>query len=198
MRVVKPRTGTTTAVLADMLASWSAAGIARRLSPLADDALEERAVGDSVEISVFGADGDRGVPELFDGALDAVHGDHIPYRGAVLDVASGCDVAGEEDEALAQGEGGDEAEGGEHDHGQEHDYVGLEAELVRGEQGGDDDYRHKHDAPEGVRAAQVRALCLTGRQLGEPPRAHHPCYQDRECHEDASREVDDLVHGALE
>src|SRR5215210_9211533 len=97
------------------------AGIDRGLSPLADYVLEKRAVRDPVEISVFGADGDRSVPELFDGALDAVHGDHIPYRSAVLDVASGRDVAGEEDEALAQGEGGDEAEGGEHDYGQEHD-----------------------------------------------------------------------------
>src|SRR5215207_6855532 len=147
--------------------SWHAARIASRLSSLADGLLQESAVRYAVEVSVLGADGDRGVPELFDGAFDAVHGDHISYRGAVLDVASGCDVAGQEDEALAQGEGGDEAEGGEHDHSQEHDYVGLEAELVRGEQGGDVDYRHKHDAPEGVRAAQFRALCLVGRQLGE-------------------------------
>src|SRR5687767_6381844 len=89
---------------------------------------------------------DRSVPELFDGAFDAVDGDHISYCGTVLNVASGGDVAGEEDEALTQGEGGDEADGSEYDRGQEHDDVGLEAELGRGEKGGDDDYRYEDDA----------------------------------------------------
>src|SRR3712207_7084749 len=72
------------------------------------------------------ADRDRGVPELLDGALDALNGDHVPYLGAVLDVAPGCYVAGEQGEPLAQREGGDEADRGEHDHGYEHQDVGLE------------------------------------------------------------------------
>src|SRR5215212_2215087 len=176
----------------------TAAGIAWGLSPLSDDLFQERAVRDAVEVSVFGADGDRGVPEFFDGAFDAVYGDHISYCGTVPDVASGRDVAGEEGEALAQGEGGDEADGGEHDDGQEHDDVGLEAELGRGEKGGDDDDRYEDYAAEGVRTAQFRAFGLASHQLGEPPRAHHTRYQDHERHEGAAREVDDLVHGALQ
>src|SRR5215210_1076095 len=174
------------------------AGIDRGLSPLADYVLEKRAVRDTVEISIFGADGDRSVPELFDGTLDAVDGDYISYRGTILNVASGCDVAGEEGQPLAQGEGGNEADGGEHDYGQEHDHVGLESELGRGEKGGDYDYRYKDGAAEYARAAQFRAAGLAGYQVGEPSRAHHPCYQDHERDEGASREFDELVHGVLE
>src|SRR3712207_3816632 len=92
----------------------------------ADDVFEEGAVRDAVEVGVFGADGDRGVPELLDGALDAVYGDHISDGGAVLNVSPGGDVAGEQREALTEGEGCDEADGREDDHGYEDEYVGLE------------------------------------------------------------------------
>src|SRR5215211_3589637 len=130
-----------------------AAGIALRLSPLADYVLEECAVRDAVEVSVFGAERDRSVPQFFDGTFDAVDGDHISYGGTILDVASGRDVAGEGGQPLAQGEGGDEAGGGEQDRGQEHDHVGFEAELGRSEQGGYHDYRYEDDAAEYARAA---------------------------------------------
>src|SRR5919199_4956561 len=84
----------------------------QHLNPLSDYTFQEGAVGDAVEVAVFGAEDDGGVAELLDGALDAVHGDLISHGYVLLDVAAGGDVAGEGDEALAQAEGGDEADGG--------------------------------------------------------------------------------------
>src|ERR671933_1381249 len=122
------------------------------ISLLADYVLEQGTIRDTVEASVFGADGDRGVPELLYGALDAVYGDHVSHRGAVLDVAAGCYVAREQGEPLAQGEGGDEASGAEDDNGYDHEDVRLEAQLRGGEQRGDGYYGGEDGAPEAVRA----------------------------------------------
>ena len=58
------------------------------------------------------------VAEFFDGAFYVVHGDHISLFDAVLDVAAGGDVAGEEDESLADGECGGDADGGEDNYGE--------------------------------------------------------------------------------
>src|SRR5919202_4160356 len=87
----------------------------------ADDVFEEGAVGDTVEVPVFGADGDRGVPEFLDGALDAVYGDDVSHLGAVLDVAPRGDVTGEEGEPLAQSQGGDEPDRTEDDYGEQYE-----------------------------------------------------------------------------
>src|SRR5215210_9494790 len=169
------------------------ASLARRLSSLPNDVLEEGAVRDAVEVSFFVADRDRGVAQLLDGALDAVHGDHIPNLGAVLDVAACGDVAGEEGEPLAEGQRGDESHRCEDYYGEQYEHVGLEAELLGGEQRRCGDYDREDDAPEDVRPPEPCALGLAGDQLGEPPGAHNPGYEDDECHERAAREVDDLV-----
>ena len=46
-----------------------------------------------MEGSVFGAEGNGGVAELFDGAFDVGDGDGVADGRAVLDVAAGGDVA---------------------------------------------------------------------------------------------------------
>src|ERR671911_350097 len=163
-----------------------------------NDVLEESPVRDAVKVAVLGADGDRGVSEFLDGALDAVHGDDVSYPGTVLDVAACGYVAGEEGEPLAEGEGGDETDRPEDDYGEQDKHVGLEPDLLGGEERRHCDHGREHDAPEDVRAAKPCALRLAGDELGEPPGAHHPGYEDDERHERAAREVDDLVHRVLE
>src|SRR5215203_2029134 len=139
---------------------------------------------------VFGADCYRGVPKLLDCALDAVDGDHVPHLGAVLDVAARGDVAGEEGEPLTKSQGGGEPDRAEGDYGEQNEHVGLEAELLRGEQRGYGDYSDEDDAPEHVRAAKARVFGLAGDELGEPSGAQHAGDQDDERHERPAREVD--------
>jgi hypothetical protein len=56
----------------------------------------------------------------------------------------------------------------------------------------------KTGAPEGVLAAQARALGLPGDDLGEPAGAHGAGYEDDQGDQRPAGEVDDLVHGALQ
>ncbi len=68
-------------------------GVASLPSPLPDHALQQRAVRDAVEVAVLGAEGDGGVAELLDGALDAVYRDLVANLHIFLNVAAGGYVA---------------------------------------------------------------------------------------------------------